>query len=118
MKVRDLLSESKNTEFQIKIGSKWEDISLPAKDLEEVAEEFSDAVHNSKKSFDSLPIIVGRVVEFYNGPHDDNFVDEDFEVKSLKDDVLVVKFSYFNPKRGTDIRAHVKGEFSMMPPAP
>jgi hypothetical protein len=112
MKVNELLSESKkDNEFQIKIGSKWEDISLPAKDLDEIAEEFTASTH-AKKNFDSVPDIVAKVVEYYNGPHHPEFVDEEFDVVSLKDDVLKVKFSFYN-----DRRERKSGTFTMMPAA-
>lgn len=110
------LNESaKGTVFQVRIdsardtedysggrisGGSWEELEFDHfSTLQELADEISDNGHDGKKVFKALPELHAYLEEYHVGTHPLNndvfdVVDESYDVKSFKDDVLKITYQF------------------------
>ena len=100
-------------------GGTWKEITFKSiSSLEALADEIGDDGHDGKKIFKALPELHGYLESYHLGyDRSDVFdvVDEDYDIKSFKDDVLKVsyKFTVRYKKDHKDPVTH-RGEITFM----
>jgi len=113
------LSEArKHTMYQVKISdnAQWEDLEFPFETLDVLVKEITAHPSELDDVF-ALPEVHALVSDFYGGRHGDTFdvVDEDYDVKSFKDDVLKIQYGFTMRFKSDREPRKVNGVMTIMP---